>query len=141
MWLHLQKKSCESFSNERKCILVQDQLGPAGQKIYDSLDWFERVRTMYYDYKLMFGTKLERVVSPECNENVASRNLKNECKKPEETAPAETAIMQTKIRQVPRKDNLFKVYLINSRKNDSHNGPQCSIQKLWKVGQMSHVTF
>ena len=48
---------------------------------------------MYYDYKLMSGTKLERVVTPECNEDVASRNLKNECKKPEETAPAETAIM------------------------------------------------
>ena len=37
---------------------------------------------MYYDYKLKSGTKLERGVSPECNENVASkRNLKNECKK------------------------------------------------------------
>ena len=69
----------------------------------------------------MSGTKLERVVSPECNENVASkRNLKNECKKPEETTPAETAIMKTKIRQVPRKDHLFKVYLINSRKKDSY---------------------
>ena len=94
MWLHLQKKSCESVSNERKCILVQVWLGPEGQKIYDSLDWFERVQTMYYDYKLMSETKLERVVSPECNENVASkRNLKNECKKPGERTPAETAIM------------------------------------------------
>ena len=37
---------------------------------------------MYYDRKPMSGTKLERAVSPECNENVASeRNLKNECKK------------------------------------------------------------
>ena len=54
--------------------------------MYDNLDWFERMRTMYYDYRQMSGTKLERVVSPECNENVASkRNLKNECKKPEET--------------------------------------------------------
>ena len=45
---------------------------------------FERVRTMYYDHKLMSGTKLERAVSPECSENVVSkRNLKNECKKPE----------------------------------------------------------
>ena len=69
----------------------------------------------------MSGTKLERVVSPESNENVASkRNLKNECKKPEETTPAETAIVSTKVRQVPRKDHLFKVYLINSRKNDSY---------------------
>ena len=43
---------------------------------------FERVRTMYYDYKLMSGTKMERAVSPECNANVFSkRNLKNECKK------------------------------------------------------------
>ena len=41
MWLHLQKKSCESVSNERKCFVVQDWLGPEGQKIYDSLDWFE----------------------------------------------------------------------------------------------------
>ena len=94
MWLHLQKKSYESISNERKCILVQDWLSPEGQKIYDNLDWFERVRTMYYEYKLTSGTKLERVVSPECNENVASkRNLKNESKKPEEITPAETAIM------------------------------------------------
>ena len=45
---------------------------------------FERVRTMYYDHKLMSGTKLEGAVSPECSENVFSkRNLKNECKKPE----------------------------------------------------------
>ena len=43
---------------------------------------FERVRTMYYDYKLMSGTKMDRAVSPECNENISSkRNLKNECKK------------------------------------------------------------
>ena len=49
---------------------------------------------MCYDYKQMSGTKLERAVSPECNENVASkRNLKHECKKPEETSPAETAVM------------------------------------------------
>ena len=62
--------------------------------MYDNLDWFERMRTMYYDYRQMSGTKLEGVVSPECNENVASkRNLKNECKKPEETTPAETAIV------------------------------------------------
>ena len=62
--------------------------------MYDNLDWFERVQTMYYDYRQLSGTKLERVVSPECNENVASkRNLKNECKKPEETTPAETAIV------------------------------------------------
>ena len=64
--------------------------------------------------------EVERVVSPECNENIASkRNLKNGCKKPGETTPAETAIMYTKIRQVPRKDDLLTVYLINSRKNDS----------------------
>ena len=84
-------KRSESISKERKCIPVQDWLGPEGQKIYD---WFKRVQTMYYDYKLMSGTKLERVVSPECNENVASkRNLKNGCKKPGEKTPAETAIM------------------------------------------------
>ena len=32
---------CESVSKERKCILVLDWFGPEGQKIYDSLDWFE----------------------------------------------------------------------------------------------------
>ena len=49
---------------------------------------------MYYDCKLKSGTKLERAVSPECNENVASkRNLKNEYKKTAETTPEETAIM------------------------------------------------
>ena len=43
---------------------------------------FERVRTMYYDYKLMSGTKMERAVSPECNASVSSKiNLKNECKR------------------------------------------------------------
>ena len=74
----------ESISNEWKCILVQEWLGTEGQKIYDSLDWFEGVRTMCYDYNLMPGTKLEGVVSPECNENVASkRNSKNECKNKE----------------------------------------------------------
>ena len=30
---------------------------------------FERVRTMYYDYKLMSGTEMERAVSQECNAN------------------------------------------------------------------------
>ena len=64
---------------------------------------FERVRTMYYDYKLMSGTKMERAssgtkmeraVSPECNANVSSkRNLKNDCKKTGEKTPEETAIM------------------------------------------------
>ena len=53
---------------------------------------FEWVRTMYYDHKLMSRTKLERAVSPECNENVASeRNLKNECKKTGETTPEQNA--------------------------------------------------
>ena len=52
-------------------------VGPEGQKV---LDWFQgddvlRLRTA------MSGTKLERAVSPECNEIVASkRNLKNDCK-------------------------------------------------------------
>ena len=35
------KESLVNISNERKCILVQDWLGPEGQKIYDTLDWFE----------------------------------------------------------------------------------------------------
>ena len=35
------KGSLVNISEERKCILVQDWLGPEGQKIYDSLDWGE----------------------------------------------------------------------------------------------------
>ena len=35
------KRSLVNISEERKCILVQDWLGPEGQKIYDSLDWGE----------------------------------------------------------------------------------------------------
>ena len=61
--------------------LLQDLLGPKGQKIYENLDWFEgddvlRLRTA------MSGTnRLERAESLECNEIVASkRNLKNKCK-------------------------------------------------------------
>ena len=57
------------ISNERKCILVQDWLGPEGQKIYDSLDWPEDADVN--DYDLMW-TKLECAVSPECNEIVAA---------------------------------------------------------------------
>ena len=49
------------------CSLVQDWLGPEGQKIYDSLDWSEDEDVN--DYDLMW-TKLERAVSPECNEIV-----------------------------------------------------------------------
>ena len=33
------KGSLVNISEERKCILVQDWLGPEGQKIYYSLDW------------------------------------------------------------------------------------------------------
>ena len=67
------KGSLVNISNERKCILVQDWLGPEGQKIYDSLDWFEGEDVN--DYDLMW-TKLERAVSPECNETVASKKFK-----------------------------------------------------------------
>ena len=73
-----------------KCFLVQDWLGPEGQKV---LDWFEgddvlRLRTA------MSGTKLERAVSPECNEIVPSkRNFKKRLQKTGETTPTETAIM------------------------------------------------
>ena len=79
------KGSLVNISNERKCILVQDWLGPEGQKIYDSLDWFEGEDVN--DYDLMW-TKLERAVSPECNEIVASKKFKERVQKPGETITA-----------------------------------------------------
>ena len=74
-----------NISNERKCILVQDWLGPEGQKIYDSLDWFEGEDVN--DYDLMW-TKLERPVSPESNEIVASKKFKERVQKPGESITA-----------------------------------------------------
>ena len=78
------KRKVVTYSKEVLWIdfeLVQDLLGPKGQRIYDNLDWFEgddvlRLRTA------MSGTnRLKRAVSPECNENVSSKkNLKNKCK-------------------------------------------------------------
>ena len=78
------KRQVVTYSKEVLWIdfeLVQDLLGPKGQKINDNLDWFEgddvlRLRTA------MFGkNRLERAVSPECNEIVSSKRiLKNECK-------------------------------------------------------------
>ena len=76
-----------NISNERKCILVQDWLGPEGQKIYDSLDWFEGEDVN--DYDLMW-TKLERAVGPECNEIVASKKFKERVQNPGETITAFT---------------------------------------------------
>ena len=84
--LHLQKKSSESISNARKMYSFTRLARSWRSKDLRTTNYklFERVRTMYYDHKLMSGTKLERAVSPECSENVVSkRNLKNECKKPE----------------------------------------------------------
>ena len=68
-----------------KCILVQDWLGPEGQKIYDGLDWSEDEDVN--DYDLMW-TKLERAVSPECNEIVAAKKFKERVQKPDETITA-----------------------------------------------------
>ena len=79
------KGSLVNISDERKCILVQDWLGPEGQMIYDSLDWFEGEDV--HDYDLMW-TKLERAVSPECNEIVASKKFKERVQKPRETVTA-----------------------------------------------------
>ena len=76
------KGSLVNISNERKCILVQDWLGPEGQKIYDSLDWFEGEDVNDYD---LTWTKLERAVSPECNEIAASKKFKERVQKPGET--------------------------------------------------------
>ena len=74
-----------SIWNERKCILVQDWLGPEGQKIYDSLDWFEGEDVN--DYDLMW-TKMEQAVSLECNQIVASKKFKERVQKPGETVTA-----------------------------------------------------
>ena len=79
------KGSLVNVSNERKCILVQDWLRPEGQMIYDSLVWAEGEDVN--DYELMW-TKLERAVSPECNEIVASKKFKAREKKPGETITA-----------------------------------------------------
>ncbi|PFX14760.1 Transposon Ty3-G Gag-Pol polyprotein [Stylophora pistillata] len=45
-----------NISEERKCMLVQDWLGPEGQKIYDSLDWGEGEDVNNYE---LMRTKLE----------------------------------------------------------------------------------
>ena len=73
---------------------------------------------MYYDYKLRSGTKLERAVSPECNENVASkRNLKNECKKLHRQPLKRLQLCRRRLDKV--EIIFFTVYLINNRKNNS----------------------
>ena len=74
--------SLVNISEERKCILVQDWLGPEGQKIYGSLDWGEGKDVN--NYKLMW-TKLEGAVSAECNEIVASKKFKERVQKPKVT--------------------------------------------------------
>ena len=79
------KGSLVNISDERKCVLVQDWLGPEGQKIYDSLDWEEGEDVN--NYELMW-TKLEGAVSPECNEIVASKKFKERVQKPGETITA-----------------------------------------------------
>ena len=76
------KGSLVNISEERKCILVQDWLGPECQKIYDSLDWGEDEDVN--NYELMW-TKLEGAVSAECNEIVASKKFKERVQKPKET--------------------------------------------------------
>ena len=76
------KGSLVNISEERKCILVQDWLGPEGQKIYDSLDWGEDEDVN--NYELMW-TKLEVAVSAECNEIVASKKFTERVQKPKET--------------------------------------------------------
>ena len=53
--------------------------------IYDSLDWAEGEGVN--DYELMW-TKLERAVSPGCNEIVASKKFKARVQKPGETITA-----------------------------------------------------
>ena len=76
------KGSLVNISEERKCTLVQDWLGPEDQKIYDSLDWGDDEDVN--NYELMW-TKLEGAVSAECNEIVASKKVKERIQKPKET--------------------------------------------------------
>ena len=60
---------------------MQDGLGPEDQKIYDNFDWFEGDDVLRLRTGVSGINRLERAVSPECNEIVASkRNLKNKCK-------------------------------------------------------------
>ena len=56
MWLYLQKKSCESASNEGKCILVFWYTIGSNLKAKRSTTAKTglKVQTMYYDYKLKF---------------------------------------------------------------------------------------
>ena len=74
------KGSLLNISDERKCVLVQNWLGPEGQKIYDSLDWEEGEDVNNYMW-----TKLEGVVSLEYNEIGASKKFKERGQKPGET--------------------------------------------------------
>ena len=76
------KGSLVNISEERKCILVQDWLGPEGQKIYYSLDWGDDEDVNSYE---LMWTKLEGAVSAECNEIVASKKVKERIQKPKET--------------------------------------------------------
>ena len=76
------KGSLVNKSEERKCILVQDWLGPEGQKIYDSLDWG---KSEDVNNNELMWTKLEGAVSAECNEIVASKKFKERVQKPKET--------------------------------------------------------
>ena len=76
---HIFKGSLVIISEERKCILVQDWLGPEGQKIYESLNWGDDEDVN--NYELMW-TKLEGAVSAECNEIVASKKVKERIQKP-----------------------------------------------------------
>ena len=64
------------------CILVQDWLGPEGQKIYDSLDWGKGEDVNNYE---LTRSKLEGAVNAECNEIVASKKFKERVQKPKET--------------------------------------------------------
>ena len=81
MWIYLQGKPRQHIWG-KKYILVQDWLGPEGQKIYDSLDWGQGEDVN--NYELMW-TKLEGAVSAECNEMVASNKFKEQVQKPKET--------------------------------------------------------
>ena len=79
---YISKGSLVNITEERNCIMVQDWLGPEGQKIYDSLDWGEGEDVNNYE---IMWTKLEGAVRHECNEIVASKKFKERVQKPKET--------------------------------------------------------
>ena len=72
------KRKVVTYSKEVLWIvfeLVQDLLGPKGQKIYDNWDLFEGDHVLRLRTAMSGANRLERAVSPECKEIVASKEI------------------------------------------------------------------